>query len=158
MFSNPLQADRYVPIRTGEKLMVCSAAATGFVTFRSEVIERDPERHELKMGLPHFIKKVERRGTPRLKTLAREDVLLDGEPAEIVDHSSMGMGVIANERPDRGAVVHICLPSQDVNAFGWALEAVPAAFGKRPGFRVHVQFQEEQTFSEKATRRREKAR
>ncbi len=158
VFSNPLQADHYVPIRTGERVMVCSAAVGGFATFHSEVVERDPERHELKLALPNFVRRTERRAVDRLTTLAGEDILFDGEPAEIVDHSSKGMCVIACERPKQGEIVHVALPSQGVSATGWALDSVPASFGKKTSYKIHIQFQEEQTFSLRSTRKRARAK
>lgn len=158
IFSNPLQADRFVPIRPGEKMMVCSASSKGFVTFSTQVLERDANRHELKLALPNFIKRSERRAAPRLTSLKGEDVLLDGEPAEIVDHSPIGMCVLASDRPQQGEVVHVALPSHGVSASGWAVDAVPASIGKYASFKVHIQFQEEQTFSQRLTKRLAKQR
>lgn len=154
VFSNPLQADRYIPIRVGEKLMVSAAAINSFVAFRSEVIARDAEKHELSLRRPNFVKRTERRSTQRLKTLAGEDVLLEGEPAEIIDHSSMGICVLATTRPSPAAVVRVSLPAYGVDGFGWAIESAPAAFGRRAGYRVHIQFQEEQTFADRKANRK----
>jgi hypothetical protein len=140
--SSPLQADRYVPIRVGEKLLVQVPSGDCLLSFSTVVLSRDSEKHALVLRAPSTLRRIERRTERRSERLAGEDVLFDGEMASLVDLSAAGACVVTRKRPKSGARVRIVLPQSGLDAFGWALESSQAAFGIHAGYKVRVQFEE----------------
>jgi hypothetical protein len=142
LFTSPLQADRYVPIRVGEKLFVQVPGVDCMLSFRSTVVKRDGSSHELVLSNPDYVRRTERRSEPRLTKFAGEDALFDGEPASIVDLSAAGACLLSRRRPDPGQRVRVVLPASQLDTVGWALEASPASIGTHQGYKVRVQFTE----------------
>ena len=140
--SSPLQADRFVPIRVGEKLLVQVPSDDCLLSFSTTVVSRDSEKHELVIKSPATLRRIERRSEFRSERLAGEDVLFDGEVAALVDLSAAGACVVTRRRPKSGDRVRIVLPQSGLDAFGWALESSQAAFGIHSGYKVRVQFEE----------------
>ena len=140
VFSSPLQADRYIPLRPGEKVLVHAPGDGHFLAFRSEVVGRNGEAHEIQLQAPAYVRRVDRRSEERSTGNASEDVVLNGEMASIIDLSANGACVLASRFPKPGERVFLALPSADSHALGWVLEAMPSAFGHRPGYKVRIRF------------------
>ncbi len=142
VFSSPIQADRYVPIRCGEKVYVQAPGSGCMLSFRTVVVQRDSEAHELVLASPQYVRRNERRTEKRATTLAGEDALIDGELASIVDLSAAGACFLAKRRPCPGDRLRIVLPSSELDAEAWTLDSTPAEIGPHKGFKVRVQFTE----------------
>lgn len=140
VFSSPLQADRYVPLRVGEKVLVQAPGNGHYLAFRSEVLRNNSERHEIFLRSPSCIRRIDRRAEYRSTGCAGEDVLLNGDTAAIVDLSANGACVLAASVPDAGERIILSLPTGNSHAFGWVLDSVPAAFGRRKGHKVRIRF------------------
>ncbi|HXH59766.1 MAG TPA: flagellar brake domain-containing protein, partial [Fimbriimonadaceae bacterium] len=142
VFSSPIQADHYVPIRTGERLLVQAPGDNCLVSFRSEVAERDPDTHEIVLEEPEHIRRVERRTNKRSSALNGEDALLNGDIATLIDICTTGAAIITRRRTNPGERVNLVLPVTNLDTYGWALESSQAAFGIHPGYKVRIQFEE----------------
>ena len=140
VFSSPLQADRYVPLRAGEKVLVHAPGNGHFLAFRSEVLRNSSERHEIILQAPSYVRRIDRRSEFRSTGCAGEDVLLNGDVAAIVDLSANGACVLAASVPDAGERIILSLPSGNSHAFGWVLDSMPAAFGNYAGRKVRIRF------------------
>ena len=140
--SSPIQADRFVPIRVGEKLLVQVPSDECLLSFSTVVLSRDSDKHQLILKAPATLRRIERRSERRSERLSGEDVLFDGEIASLVDLSAAGACVVTRKRPQAGARVRVVLPQSGLDAFGWAVESTQAAFGIHPGYKVRVQFEE----------------
>jgi c-di-GMP-binding flagellar brake protein YcgR len=140
--SSPIQADRFVPIRVGEKLLVQVPSEDCMLSFSTVVVSRDSDKHQLVLKAPTTLRRIERRSERRSERLFGEDVLFDGEMASLVDLSAAGACVVTRKRPNSGSRVRIVLPQSGLDAFGWALESSQAAFGIHQGYKVRVQFEE----------------
>lgn len=142
VFSSPIQADRYVPIRVGERLLVQAPGNDCLITFRSNVLERDSSKHELVLEPPTYVRRTERRSEDRRSRLAGEDALMNGEVAEVVDLSAAGTCLLTYRKPVPGERVRVVLPSTGLDAFGWTLDCSRASLGTHQAYRVRVQFEE----------------
>jgi Flagellar protein YcgR len=142
VFSSPIQADRYVPIRCGEKVYVQAPGDGCMLSFRTTVIQRDSEAHELILASPQYVRRSERRTEHRITSLVGEDALIDGELATIVDLSAAGACLLSRRRPCPGDRLRVVLPSSDLDADAWALDATPAVMGSQQAFKIRVQFTE----------------
>ncbi|MCH7945469.1 MAG: flagellar brake protein [Armatimonadetes bacterium] len=140
VFSSPLQADRYVPLRPGEKVLVHAPGDGHFLAFRSEFIRRYSEIHEIHLLAPSYVRRVDRRSEDRSKGNTGDDVMLNGVMASIVDLSANGACVLASRFPKPGERVFLTLPSAESHALGWVLEAMPTPFGRGLGYRVRIRF------------------
>ncbi len=141
-FSSPIQADRYVPVRAGEKVFVQAPGHGCMLSFRTVVIQRDSEAHELLLAAPQYVRRSERRTEKRMTFLTGEDALIDGELASVIDLSAAGACFLAKRRPCLGDKLRVVLPSSDLDTVGYALDATPAVIGTHQGFKVRVQFTE----------------
>lgn len=137
-FSSPIQADRYVPLRVGERIFVQCPGKGCMVSFRSTVIERSSESHNLILEAPQHVRRSERRTEGRLTAQAGEDALVDGELAQIVDVSAAGACFLTQWRPDPGQRLSVVLPSNQLDAYAWTLDSSPA----QDGYKVRVRFTE----------------
>ena len=142
IFSSPLQADSYVPLRPGEKLLVHAPGEGHFLAFRSEVLGGNSELHEIHLQAPSLVRRIDRRAEVRSVEDAGEDVMLNGDMASIVDLSANGACILAVHKPATGERIALSLPSGESYAFGWVLDSVPAAAGGRLGYRVRIRFVE----------------
>lgn len=140
--TSPIQADRFVPIRVGEKLLVQVASEDCLLSFSTVVLSRDSDKHALVLRAPSTLRRIERRSERRSERLSGEDVLIDGEVASLVDLSAAGLSAVMLKRPKSGSRMRVVLPGSGLDAFGWALESSQAAFGIHPGYRVRIQFEE----------------
>lgn len=140
--SSPIQADRYVPIRVGERIYVQAPGKNCMVSFRTSVVARDIEAHELIVETPDFVRKSERRSENRMTRLAGEDALVEGELAMIVNLSAAGACLIMSRRPAAGDRLHVVLPSSQLDSVAWALEATPDVLDGKTGYRVRMAFEE----------------
>ncbi|MCH8978697.1 MAG: flagellar brake protein [Armatimonadetes bacterium] len=140
VFSSPLQADRYVPLRPGEKVLVHAPGDGHFLAFRCEVGGRKGDIHEIHLLEPSYVRRVDRRSEFRSTDNAGEDVMLNGDMASMVDLSANGACIVAGHRPQPGERILLALPSAESYAFGWVLDCIPAPFGRRLGYRVRIRF------------------
>ncbi len=140
--TSPIQADRFVPIRVGEKLIVQVASDDCLVSFTTHVTGRDSDKHELTMKAPMTVRRTERRSERRSEQYTGEDVLVDGELGSLVDLSAAGMCVVTKRRHAPGDRVRVVLPESGLDAHGWALDSTQAAFGIHQGYKLRVQFEE----------------
>lgn len=140
--TSPLQADRYVPIRVGEKLLVQASGTECMLTFRTTVVERNSTAHELILEPPTYVRRTERRSEGRSHRLRGEDALIEGELASVVDLSAAGACVVTRRRTNPGERLRFVLPSSGLDAFGWALESTNDAYAGRKGYKVRIQFEE----------------
>lgn len=140
VFSAPLHRDNFVPLRVGEKVMVQAPAENAIITFRTEIVGRDPETHEFLLAKPERIRRVDRRAELRDTTLAGEAVEINQEPGELVDLSAYGAKILTATPVLPGDTVRLELPFEYGTAYGWILEATPAAFGPHLGHTVRIKF------------------
>lgn len=142
VFSSPLQANSFVPLRPGEKLLVHAAGEDHLMAFQCILLDRDPETHEIFLEHPSYVRRIDRRTEARSMRETGQDALINGDIATIVDISAGGLCLVTRKRPSPGERVRVVLPATDLDTYGWALEATRAAFGIHAGFRVRVQFEE----------------
>lgn len=125
LLSAPLQRDSYVPIRTGERLIVEAADATGAFLFRTEVLEREMSTHRLLVARPVRFSRVERRVEGSRRRVAL-DAVLEGEAAKVVDLSQLGARVATRGSLARGERVRLDMDGA-APRYGWVLEALPGS-------------------------------
>jgi hypothetical protein len=140
--SSPIQADRFVPIRSGERIIVQVPSEQCVINFSTVVLSRDSDRHELVLKWPSTVRRIERRSEKRSEALSGEDALLDGEVASLIDLSAAGASLVTRKRPNPGDRVRVVLPSSGLDAYGWTLDSTHAPFGNTPGYKIRVQFEE----------------
>lgn len=142
VFSAPLQQDRYVPIRPGEKLLVQVPSPDGALTFRTQVALRDAETHELVLEHPAYVRRVDRRSESRDSRCRGTMALVNGDEAVLWDLSAGGAKVLTPTAITPGESVSVKLPEGLGEAHGWALdsrtEAVDGALLKA----VRIQFEQ----------------
>jgi hypothetical protein len=141
-FSSPIQADRYVPVRVGERLYVQAPGKDCMLSFRCTVIARDGDAHELRLTAPDYVRRSQRRSEPRMTDLTGEDALVDGEPATLVDLSAAGACLLSRRRSEPGRRVRVVLPKGELDTIGWVLEATPSEVGVYQGYKTRIQFTE----------------
>jgi hypothetical protein len=131
--SAPLQRDSYVPFRVGEEVVIEAAGKRGALIFRSEVVARDAETHELMITRPSEVHEVERREHRRWPHLAGAKILVDGVGGRILDLAQGGARVEVASRLCRGDRLRLETPwGQTLSA--WVLDCEPG--------QVRVRFEE----------------
>lgn len=131
--SAPLQRDAYVPFRIGEEIVVEAAGKRGALVFRSEIVARDGETHELVIQRPDQVHEVERREHRRWPQLAGEKLQIEGSPARILDLAQGGARLETGYRAARGDRLRIDTPWGQT-LYGWVLSSEPG--------QVRVRFEE----------------
>jgi hypothetical protein len=133
----PLSRDSHVPLRVGEKLIVLMPTADGLRRFETEIILRDVATHEFTLAKPARMTVVERRQSHRIDHFMNPQASIDGRTATLLDLSSGGVRLIAEEPLKRGERAAIDLPSTG-RVFGWVLDSSPA----NPGYVMRLRFEE----------------
>jgi hypothetical protein len=141
IFSNPLQKDRYVPLRVGDAMIVQVPGEEGLMTFCSEILVRSIDTHELTLAHPKLVRRMDRRSEERDTTCRGSLTEVNGIAGEMVDLSAGGMKAVLAGHVTPGEPVTVKLPAGMGIVDGWALEAVPAAWEGRLAREVRVQFQ-----------------
>ncbi len=140
VFSTPLQKDRYVPLRIGDSLIVQAPTTDGLVTFSSEILDRCPESHELRLSHPKIVRRTDRRSEPRLTIFDEAHVQVNGQASELKDLSAGGSRLVTKAVIGPGDRVSVTLPRGMGHVEGWTLDAQPAAFEGHPAREVRIQF------------------
>lgn len=138
----PLHQDTYVPLRVGQTVVGQIGDLDSVLTFRTEVVARDPQDHSLILAQPRFLRRGNRRCEPRLIGVQREPASLDGERAEILDLSANGARVVTTANVQPGDRVRLDVPHSDGPAFGWALQCRTETMEGRMAREVRIQFEE----------------
>jgi hypothetical protein len=131
--SAPLQRDCYVPFRVGEEVVIEAAAKRGALVFRSVIVARDAETHELMIDRPAEVHEVERREHKRWPHLAGTKLQIDGMTAKILDLAQGGARLEVSSRLHRGDRLRVDTPWGQT-LFAWVLDAEPG--------QVRVRFEE----------------
>jgi hypothetical protein len=118
--SAPLQRDSYVPLRVGEELVIESPCADGILLFRTEVVSRDSETHQLSILPAHNMYRIDRRELRRWPHLTGETVKVEGEEGRVLDISEGGARIELPALLHRGERVRIEMPWSDC-LFAWVL-------------------------------------
>lgn len=142
IFSAPIQRDHYVPVRIGESMMVQAPLSDSILTFRTSVVDRDVDTHEFTLATPERVRHVDRRSEKRDSSLSGSIIRLNDEPASLKDLSAGGAKVISNALVRPGDTVKVELPGDYGVIYGWALEAIPTAYGTGMASELRVRFEE----------------
>ncbi len=140
VFSAPLHRDHFVPLREGESIMVQAPADNAIITFRTTIVKRDPETHEFLLANPDRIRRVDRRAEVRDTSLQGEAVSINQDYGTLVDLSAYGAKIVTAAEVTPGDTVRLELPFEYGTAYGWILEAIPAAAGCEQGHAVRIKF------------------
>jgi hypothetical protein len=131
--SAPLQRDHYVPFRVGEEIVIEAAGKRGALVFRSEIVARDANTHELMIRRPLEVHEVERREHKRWPHLNGSKVQVDGVNGRILDLAQGGARLEVSTRLRRGDRLRLDTPWGQT-LFAWVLESEPG--------QVRVRFEE----------------
>jgi hypothetical protein len=140
-FSAPLQRDRYIPVRVGESMMVQAPLADCLVTFKSTVESRDAETHEFILAWPKRVRMVDRRAENREATREGSIILVNGEPASVLNLSAGGARLVTAAKIQPGDTLSLELNQDFGMVYGWALEVLPSLSGGA-AWEVRVRFEE----------------
>jgi hypothetical protein len=138
----PLSRDRFVPLRSGEKLVLEAPSSQGALLYKTVVVGRDPETHEILLKKADPVLPVERREDPRLEGCRGREVLLEQGPATLLDLSSCGARLFTQEQVARGERVRLDLEWLDEPIFGWVLESQTLVHEGLTGREVRMRFEE----------------
>lgn len=142
VFSAPLQRDHYVPVQVGEPYMAQVPTTDGVLTFRTEVVSRDPVTHQFTVAHPSAVRRVERRAELRETVFDGIEAQINDEPAVLCDLSANGAKLVTQCDITAGESVRLVLPDGRGVCDGWALESIPGAWGSAVGRIVRVRFSE----------------
>lgn len=123
-------------------MVVQAATATGMLTFASTVCDRLSSPASLVLRGPTSLKVVERRQTRRFRAMKGEMGSLDGEPALVLDVSTLGVCLVSSSRPALGELVVLGLAGSSGLHMGWVLDSTPDSWNGRPAYRVRVRLTE----------------
>lgn len=154
VFSAPLQRDSYVPLRTGDSIIVQAPTDDGVLTFRASVIERDSDTHEFTLAVPTRVRQIDRRSEPRDHTVAGQPALVNGSAAELLDLSASGAKLMTKSSVEPGDTVQIELPSGFGSAMGWILEVTTVALDGKLCSTIRIAFDQPLSGLQAASRRR----
>ncbi len=139
--SAPLQQSHFVPLHEGEKIVVQVPLSSGILTFHTEIVKRRSEGHELVLRLPERARKSDRRSEPRFTKWSGEKAAINGRTSEIVDLSAGGARIYTDQHVAAGDHIRVTLPEGLGEAWGWALEIVPASRHAVRGSELRIQFE-----------------
>jgi len=142
VFSAPLQRDHYVPVQVGEPFMAQVPTSDGVLTFRTEIVSRDPVTHQFTVAHPAAVRRIERRAELRESVFDGIEAKVNDEPAVLCDLSLNGAKLVTHCDIAAGEPVRVVLPDGRGVCEGWALESVPGAWGSAVGRVVRVRFRE----------------
>ncbi|MFY9233246.1 MAG: flagellar brake protein [Fimbriimonadaceae bacterium] len=137
----PIKRDHYVPLRPGELLVAEAAGENGACIFRTEVLSRDIETHQIVIARPQRHSRLERREMSRKRLVSTLDALLDGDEARVVDLSEHGARVATRLPLSKGERVRLDISGRPEPMFGWILEALPGGSFGYNGSEVRVRFE-----------------
>ena len=140
--SAPLHRDSHVPLRVGESVVVQSPGFDSLLTFRTTVIERDSDTHELTLAPPTSFRRTDRRCEPRLLTVQGQPAAINKGTASLCDLSAWGAKLTTGERVAAGDYVSVELPSEFGEAHGYALEVRTTSWEGRLCSEVRIRFEE----------------
>lgn len=141
-FSVPLQRDSYVAIGIGELLSVEALCPGGVLLFRSKVINRSEDPHELIVAEPHHVGRLDRRMSPRTLAFEGTEIMIDGHRGTLIDLSSRGAKLESSTLHEQGDRVHILLPWTNEPVGAWILECQPKTGAVRAGSVCRVLFED----------------
>jgi hypothetical protein len=140
--SAPLQRDSHVPIRPTERLLVQAADDDGAYFFRTEVISRDVEAHQLIVRAPKAVKRLERRVTGGRRREVCLPASLDGQEARVIDLSSAGARIATRANVGRGQRVRLDMAGHPEPIYGWVLDQIAGSDLGYESSEVRVRFEE----------------
>lgn len=139
--SAPLQQSHFVPLHESEKIVVQIPLADGILTFHTDICERRNEGHELVLRAPERVRKSDRRSEPRYTKWAGLHAAINGRKSEIVDLSAGGARIYTDQPISAGDHIRVSLPEGLGEAWGWALETIPASRHAVRGAELRIQFE-----------------
>lgn len=141
VFSSPLQANSFTPIKAGDKMLVQAPDDGCLMTFRAEVARCNEETQEVFLELPQHVRKVDRRSEERDTSCGGQMTLLNGDEVSMLNLSAGG-ACLASERYFRpGTTVRLELP-EGRDAYGWSLESTHDSGEAYLGYRTRLRFDE----------------
>lgn len=140
VFSSPLQRDHYVPVRTGETMMVQAPLSDCVLTFRASILSRDNDTHEFTLSLPERIRHIDRRAESRDHSVDGTIVGLNSQRGTLRDLSACGAKVVSGADIAPGDAVKLELPGELGTTYGWALECVPSVLGTQMAKEIRIRF------------------
>lgn len=141
IFSAPLQRDRYVPLRSGEMMMVQAATDSAVLTFRAAVVSRKADTHEFTLARPERVRHVERRAELRDTSYSGMIGRINGTSATLQNLSAGGACVVTASPVRAGDHVTLDLPMGLGEVQGWALESTATAQGRTLSRAVRIRFE-----------------
>lgn len=141
LFSAPIQRDRYVPLRAGEKLTVEVASPAGMYRFRTEVLGRNSESREIQVALPESIHFEDRRQQKRVRGGERQ-VLVEEDSGWLADIAAQGVCITMDKPVRQGERIRVDLEGKEP-AFAWVLECEPNTGPGKGKHRIRARFEEE---------------
>ncbi len=138
--SAPIQRDRYVPIRIGEWVKVEIPTSSGVHAFRSEVIARDVDAHEITVAMPAHIHFEDRRERRRTRGAGRA-VRVEENDAWLADIADNGVCITLDRALKQGERVRVDLEGREP-AFAWVLDCEPNTGSGKGKHRVRARFEE----------------
>jgi len=119
VFAAPLQRDHYVPLHPEEEVKVEAPMRDGVLIFRSKIVERHVDSHEICLAFPQEIHRKERRECAR-KSLSGKQISVEERPAWLLDISEFGAKFARNGPLQKGERIRVDLA--DRSLYGWVLE------------------------------------
>lgn len=115
-FTPPLQRDSYVPLRTGEPIIMEVVMETGVVIFRTTLVERSINPPMMIAAKPASWHVEDRRDSIRIEEIGHLQAKLDGDKVGLLDMSACGARIKSQARRSSGDRVKL-----EVNGFGDAI-------------------------------------
>lgn len=135
--SAPLSRNNYVPLRVDEVLTVEAPVPGGVYLFKTAVIGRDGETHELTLQAPLNVAPQDRRAVRRCSRDSA--VTLDGVRGVLVDISPLGARLKTEHHVAPGDRVRLDLP--EGRMYAWVLDSWPTRHGDEWRENVRLRFE-----------------
>jgi hypothetical protein len=120
-FAAPLQRDHYVPIGVGELVTVESPMKNGVAIFRTRVVARDADTHEILLAKPEKIYREDRRSASRRRS-EMEQIRVEDAPAWLCDLGPAGIRFRCETTIKKGERIKVELPDRNEPSYAWVLD------------------------------------
>jgi len=137
-FTPPLQRDAYVPLRSGEPIVLETVMDGGIMVFKTILKARHNAPPLMIAEIPSSWHVEDRRESIRIGEVGHLQTKLDGDRVSLVDVSACGARIRSQARKSVGERVKLEIVGKAEAVYGWVLEE----FRKGDRYILRVRFEE----------------
>ena len=120
-FTGPIKRDHFHPIGVGERVTFEVPMSGGVAIFRSEVVGRIAESHEIVVRAPERLHCQERRDAVR-KDARTKEIRVENQAAWICDLAPNGIKLVRDGVLRQGERIKVEMPCLEEPVYAWVLE------------------------------------